>query len=103
MFVITIVNVAVLPALTVPPSGVLATVTSGHCTTTVPVAWSVPSLLVETLAVFETVMQSAGVGRCPEMWTDQLPPAGRLASVQLRTSGVGTVSIEQVTPARPGR
>src|SRR4026208_2086096 len=41
--VTTIVNVAGLPALTSPPSGVFATVTSGHWTTTEAVAVSLPS------------------------------------------------------------
>ena len=90
-FVTSIVNVAVPPALTVPPSGVFSTVTSGHLTTTLAVAWSVPSLVVVTLAVLLTVPQSAA-SVVPEMWTLKLAPAARL----------GLVQVEDLRPDRAG-
>ncbi len=81
----TIVNVARLPALTSPPSGVLTTVTSGHWTTTEAAAESLPSFVVVTPAVFVIVPQSAGsVG--PVMRALKLAAAARLALVQARTS-----------------
>ena len=68
-----------------PPSGVFSTVTSGQFTTTLAVAWSVPSLVVLTLAVLLTVPQSAA-SVAPEMWMLKLAPAARLGLVQVRTS-----------------
>ena len=57
--VTTIVNTAFAPALTLPLSGVLATVTSGHWTPTVARLLSPPSFVVVTVPVLLTVPQSA--------------------------------------------
>jgi len=59
MFSTLIDQVIVSPASTLPPSGVLVTLTSGQLTTTDAPSLSVPSFVVETLAVLLTVPQSA--------------------------------------------
>src|SRR5215212_1779581 len=96
-FSTTIVNVAVPPALTLPPSGVFVTLTSGHSTVTFAASWSVPSLDVETLAVLLTTPQSAAFV-VPETCTVKLAPAARLGFVQARTSLPTAPVIEHESP-----
>ena len=97
MFSTLIDQVIVPPASTFPPSGVFVTLMSGHWTTTDALSLSVPSLVVATLAVLFTVPQSAA-SVVPWMWTLKLASAARLAFVQVRTSGLGAVLIEQLAP-----
>src|SRR5438309_10063606 len=97
MFSTLMDHVIVPPASTEPWSGVFVTLMSGHWTTTDAPSLSVPSLLVETLAVLEIVPQSVLLVWA-ETWTLKLAPAARLALVQARTSVPTGPVIEQPAP-----
>src|SRR4051794_16832135 len=124
MFSTLIENVAVSPALIVPPSGVLVTFTSGQFTVTDAEAESVPSLVVVALPVLSTAPHVAGVvGLVMWTWNSaslaivtplappklRMPPASDHVPVvpaasmdQLRPAFVGTVSVTLTPNAEPG-
>ena len=81
MFSTLIENVAVSPALTPAPSGLLVTLMSGQITTTDAFEVSEPSLEVATAAVLFTVPQSAA-SVMPCTWTVKEASAARLGLVQ---------------------
>src|SRR5689334_6914168 len=100
-------NVAVSPALIVPPSGVLVTLMSGQWTVIDADAESVPSLVVVALPVLSTLPQVAGVVGLT-MWTwysapwamlrPLAPPKLRTPAVRSHEPVVFAASIDQARP-----
>ena len=83
------------PAETVPASGVLTTLMSGHWTTTAAVSESGSSLVASIVAVLSIVAQEAAVVGLL-MCTVRVAPAGRSPKSHASTPAV----IEQVAVAR---
>ena len=112
MFSTLIENVAISPALIVPPSGVLVTLTSGQLTATDADDELVPSFVLVALPVLFTLPQVAGVvGLVRWTWnsaslgivTPSAPPKLSTPPLIVQVPVVLAASIAQLRPLLAGR